>query len=241
MRTENVFFEGLAGKIECAIDWPDTSPIGWALCLHPHPLFDGTNTNKVVTTLSRACVQHGLVALRPNFRGVGQSEGNFDQAHGETLDMLALVTQFLSTHPEFQGMPWVLGGFSFGTAVAAQLYAEIEDYMTSPLPADATDKPSTELHSLHDLRQKQVLSLPSQLILLGPGVWRFSYREVTLPSDTLLVHGEKDDVIPLADAYTWLKDRQLPITVIPDSGHFFHGKLVMLKAIIQKQLRLMGG
>ncbi|NOL48680.1 alpha/beta hydrolase [Pelistega europaea] len=219
MHTENVFFDGLAGKIECAIDWPDTSPIGWALCLHPHPLFDGTNTNKVVTTLARACVQHGLVALRPNFRGVGQSEGNFDHAHGETLDMLALVEQFLATHTEFQGMSWVLGGFSFGTAVAAQLYAEIEDRVND----------------------QESLSLPTQLILLGPGVWRFSYREVTLPSDTLLVHGEKDDVIPLADAYTWLKDRQLPITVIPDSGHFFHGKLVMLKAIIQKQLRLMRG
>lgn len=211
MRTETIFFDGLAGKIECAIDYPDIPPIGWALCLHPHPLFSGTNTNKVVTTLSRACVQQGLIALRPNFRGVGQSAGTFDKAHGETLDMLALVAQFIDRYPQYQDMPWVLGGFSFGSAVAAQLLAELQD--------------------------KQ-LSIPKQLILLGTGVWRFSYREVVLPEDTLLIHGEKDDVIPLADTYTWLKDRQLPITIIPDAGHFFHGKLIILKSIIQRQLRL---
>ncbi|MDY3331660.1 MAG: alpha/beta hydrolase [Pelistega sp.] len=209
MPTEKTIFNGLAGDIECAIDWTEETPRGWALCLHPHPLFDGTNTNKVVTTLARTCVQNGLVALRPNFRGVGLSQGEFDHAKGETADMLALIEQFLAKYPQFQGKDWVLGGFSFGTAVAAQVYAELAD------------------------RQAQ---LPSQLILLGPGVWRFAYREVTLPEHTLLVHGEKDDVIPLADAYTWLKDRNLPITVIPDAGHFFHGKLVILKSIINKVL-----
>ncbi len=209
MRTEKTIFKGLSGNIECAIDFPDDEPRGWALCLHPHPLFDGTNTNKVVTTLARTCVQNGYVALRPNFRGVGLSEGSFDNAKGETADMLVLIEQFLQQYPQFQGQSWVLGGFSFGTAVAAQLYAELHDRQAS---------------------------LPTQLILLGPGVWRFAYREVTLPENTLLVHGEKDDVIPLADAYVWLKDRQLPITVIPDSGHFFHGKLVILKNILNKFL-----
>lgn len=235
MHTETIFFEGLAGKIECAIDYPDTPPVGWALCLHPHPLFDGANTNKVVTTLSRACVHRGLIALRPNFRGVGQSEGSFDQARGETQDMLALVEQFLATHSEFCRMPWVLGGFSFGTAVAAQLYAELQDKL-SPTATGASQSTAD-----NSTTHSQVPALPQRLILLGPGVWRFAYREVTLPSNTLLVHGEKDDVIPLADAYTWLKDRQLPITVIPDSGHFFHGKLVILKEIIQKELRLLEG
>lgn len=209
MRTEKIIFQGHAGNIECAIDWPDNPPLGWALCLHPHPLFDGTNSNKVVTTLARACVQHGLVAIRPNFRGVGLSEGSFDNAKGETMDMIMLIEQFLQKYPQFQQQNWTLGGFSFGTAVAAQLYAELED---------------RQMH------------LPKQLILLGSGVWRFAYREVTLPENTLLVHGEKDDVIPLTDAYAWLKEHHLPITVIPDAGHFFHGKLVLLKNIITKVL-----
>ncbi|ETD70779.1 alpha/beta hydrolase [Pelistega indica] len=213
MRTETIFFDGKAGSIECAIDWPDAdTPIkGWALCLHPHPLFDGTNTNKVVTTLARACVAHGLVAFRPNFRGVGKSEGQFDKAHGETLDMLTMVQQIQQKYPDIFIQPWVLGGFSFGSAVAAQLHAEIED---------------------------AGLLLPTQLILLGTGVWRFSYRDTKLPSNALLVHGEKDDVIPLTDTYRWLENKEVPITIIPAAGHFFHGKLVMLKNIIQEKLRL---
>lgn len=226
MRTEQVFFQGQAGRIECAVDLPDSPAKGWALCLHPHPLFDGANTNKVVTTMARACVQHGLIALRPNFRGVGRSEGVFDHAKGETLDMLALIEQFLQQYPEQREQPWVLGGFSFGAAVAAQVYAELSD--------------AIEGVNQSTISSPAQVALPKQLILLGPGVWRFAYREVNLPDDTLLVHGEKDDVIPLADAYEWLKDRQLPITVIPDSGHFFHGKLVILKNIVQRQLRLMG-
>ncbi|WP_159991553.1 alpha/beta hydrolase [Pelistega ratti] len=211
MHTDTVFFSGHIGQIECAIDYPDSPPRGWALCLHPHPLFKGTNTNKVITTLSRACVAHGLVTLRPNFRGVGQSAGEFDKAHGETLDMVALIQQFLAQHPEFSHQPWILGGFSFGTAVAAQLYAELQDH---------------------------AITLPQKLILMGVGVWRYAYREVKLPEDVFIVHGEKDDVIPLVDAYEWLKDREVPITVIPNATHFFHGKLVILKHLLQQQLRL---
>lgn len=210
MRTENFWFEGEAGSIECAIDFPDTPPLGWALCLHPHPLFLGTNTNKVVTTLARSCVQQGFLALRPNFRGVGQSQGEFDHSQGETADMLALIDQFLQRYPEHQDLPWILGGFSFGTAVAAQVFAE---------------------------RQDQGKSLPSHLILLGPAVWKFAYRDIQLPDNTLLIHGEKDELIPIQDVYHWLQHRQLPLTVIPDSGHFFHGKLVILKNLLQKALR----
>ena len=65
----------------------------------------------MVTTIARACVQHGLVAVRPNFRGVGLSEGEFDKSVGETRDMLALVAQVREQHPELAQAPWVLAGF----------------------------------------------------------------------------------------------------------------------------------
>src|SRR5690606_33423998 len=58
-RTEHTTFAGLAGDIDCAIDWPEGTPGGWALVLHPHPLHGGARDNKVVTTISRSCVQHG--------------------------------------------------------------------------------------------------------------------------------------------------------------------------------------
>lgn len=212
IRTEQVFFEGGQGQIECAIDWPDEPIQGWALCLHPHPLFEGANTNKVVSTMARACAQHGLVALRPNFRGVGQSAGEFDYGKGETADMLALLTQFVAQYPEIAQQKWVLTGFSFGTAVAAQLYAECKD---------------RQMH------------LPEQLILAGSVVWRFLYRYVELPEEVLLVHGEKDDVVPVQEAFDWLAPMNLPIMVIPGAGHFFHGKLVLLKKIVQSTLERM--
>src|SRR3546814_3137965 len=78
--TETQVFTGEAGLIDCAIDWPADSPRGWALVLHPHSLQGGARDNKVVTTIARACVQHGLAAVRPDFRGVGKSEGQFDKA-----------------------------------------------------------------------------------------------------------------------------------------------------------------
>ena len=120
--TETITFDGLAGVIDCALDWPEGAPTGWALILHPNPAQGGTRDNKVVTTIARACVQHGLLAIRPNFRGIGDSGGDFDHGKGELLDMAALVEQFRVRYPEIASLPWVLGGFSFGTSIAVQLY-----------------------------------------------------------------------------------------------------------------------
>src|SRR5690606_38447608 len=94
----------------------------------------GTRDNKIVTTVARACVQHGLMAIRPNFRGVGASAGAFDHAAGETADMAALVEQVFQAWPQAVAGPWVLAGFSFGSAVAAQLHAELAE-RGLPLPA----------------------------------------------------------------------------------------------------------
>src|SRR5690606_5869083 len=126
-RTQNITFEGVAGAIDCALDLPMSAPRGWALVLHPHPLHGGARENKIVTTIARACVQHGLVAVRPNFRGVGGSAGAFDAAVGETADMLQLVAQFRQAFPDAAAGKWVLAGFSFGTSVAAQLYSALAE------------------------------------------------------------------------------------------------------------------
>ena len=100
IRNKTIAFQGQAGAIDCAIDWPDDAPRGWALVLHPNPVQGGTRDNKVVTTIARSCVQDGLVAVRPNFRGIGDSEGDFDNGHGETHDMLAVVEQFSEMFPD---------------------------------------------------------------------------------------------------------------------------------------------
>lgn len=209
-RTETLAYTGAAGRIDCAVDWPDGTPRGWALVLHPHPLQGGARENKVVTTIARACVQHGLVAVRPNFRGVGLSEGEFDKSVGETRDMLALVAQVREQHPELAQAPWVLAGFSFGTAVAAQTYAALAEQGDAPLP--------------------------SALMLMGPAVNRFQSHEVQVPGDTLMVHGEQDEVVPLSEAMDWAPQRSIPVVVIPGASHFFHGKLLVLRELVQARL-----
>jgi alpha/beta superfamily hydrolase len=113
-----VLIDGPAGKIECVVDEPETSR-GVALVAHPHPLFGGTLDNKVTQTLARAFVELGYTAWRPNFRGVGQSEGSYDEGRGELEDLAAVVEHAKSEKP-------VLAGFSFGAAVQTRLAQRIK-------------------------------------------------------------------------------------------------------------------
>ncbi len=114
--TRRAFVAGPAGRIECAVDAPEGAPTGGALIAHPHPLFGGTLDNKVVQTLARAFVELGYETWRPNFRGVGESEGSHDEGRGEVED-LAAVLRALS-YPKI-----ILAGFSFGAAMQARLAA----------------------------------------------------------------------------------------------------------------------
>jgi uncharacterized protein len=91
----------------------------WLLLLcHPHPLHGGTMDNKVVTTLMRSYRDLGIHVLRFNFRGVGNSQGVFDQAIGEQDDLLAVAAWAQQKLPECS---LLLAGFSFGSSIAAQV------------------------------------------------------------------------------------------------------------------------
>jgi len=115
--TQKLTLQGGAGAIEALLDLPAGEPRGTAVIAHPHPLFGGTMTNKVVQTLARALVQTGWRAVRFNFRGVGASEGVYDEGRGEAADMLAVIRQLA---PEG---PLALAGFSFGAFVTSQAVA----------------------------------------------------------------------------------------------------------------------
>ncbi len=71
---------------------------------------------------------------------------------------------------------------------------------------------------------------PQRLVLVGPAVRRFAVEDV--PADTIVVHGEEDDVVPLADVLDWARPQQLPVVVFPGCGHFFHGRLLQLQSVI---------
>lgn len=231
MSMEDTSFEGLAGAIDCAIEWPETPVRGWALVLHPHPLHGGARDNKIVTTIARACVQSGLVAVRPDFRGVGASAGEFDNAVGETLDMRELVRQFTQRYPQAAAGKWLLAGFSFGTAVAAQLYSMLEQE-TREAQAGAAVPPVTPEEGADASRGV----LPGALVLVGTAVRRFEFREVVVPGNTLLIHGESDEVVPFAEAVDFARAHDLPVVMVPDASHFFHGKLILLRRLVQDYL-----
>lgn len=111
--TETQQISGPSGLLEVAVDRPATDAVGTAVIAHPHPLFGGTMSNKVVQTLARAFVQSGWTAVRFNFRGVGASAGVHDEGRGELDDMLAVVSALAP-----QGR-LSLAGFSFGAFVTS--------------------------------------------------------------------------------------------------------------------------
>jgi uncharacterized protein len=115
MWNDDHLIKGPAGSIEIATGIPNSPPSYLAIICHPHPLFGGTMQNKVVTTLERAFREFGSATIRFNFRGVGKSEGAFDQGIGESEDLLAIY-QYARTY--FPTLPLLLAGFSFGSYVA---------------------------------------------------------------------------------------------------------------------------
>ena len=185
---------GPAGKLEVAFNVPDGDARGIALIAHPHPLQGGTLDNKVVQTLAKTFAALGYAATRFNFRGVGASEGQFDDGVGETGDALAALA---GAKLEFGELPVTLAGFSFGTYVQTRVAHVIA---------------------------------AERLVLIGPAVKRFPAEVV--PPDTIVIHGEEDDVVALADVLAWARPQQLPVIVFPGSGHFFHGRLPQLQRVI---------
>ena len=194
--TQRLAVAGAAGRIECALDIPTAASRGLAVLCHPHPQHGGTMDNKVVQTMARAFVQLGYRALRFNFRGVGASQGVWDNGIGEIDDALAVIHAQRSA-----GEALVLGGFSFGGYVASNAAQRLAD----SAPAE-------------------------RLVLMAPAVKNFAMAAVS--ADTLIIHGETDDVVPLADLLEWARAPVMPVVVVPGSGHFFHGQLPLLKQII---------
>ncbi len=195
---------GTAGYIEGVAHVPDGAPQAMAIVCHPLPTVGGTMENKVAMTLAKTFAELGCVSLRFNFRGVGASEGSFTGGDGEMEDVFA-VTEF--AREQFGELPLILSGFSFGGYVAARA--------------------AQQLH-------------PRHLILAAPAVGRFSHADLlktgmpTVAPDTLVIHGEHDDVVPLSEALEWARPQHLPVVVLPQAEHYFHGRLTQLRDIVRK-------
>lgn len=207
--TQRFVIAGPAGDLELALDLPaDQAPAGLAVIAHPHPLFGGTLDNKVVQTIVRAFTSLGVVCLRPNFRGVGKSQGVHDHGQGEVEDLWAAWQWLLNEFPHLDGVRW-MAGFSFGAVMATHVAHE--------WPSAKIARGQPEL---------------SRVILVGLGISPERRQPAPLTTAARLIHGEHDDVIQLADVNDWARPQGFSVTVIPRAGHFFHGQLNDLKASV---------
>jgi uncharacterized protein len=192
---ERVVIDGPAGALELVCNAPMSARRGIALVAHPHPQQGGTLDNKVAQTIAKAFFALEYVAVRFNFRGVGASEGSFDEGRGETEDALSALDYAREQYgPQ---LPIALAGFSFGTFVQTRVANRVD---------------------------------AERLVLVGPAVKRFAIEKV--PADTIVVHGEADEVVPLADVLDWARPQALPVVVFPGCTHFFHGRLPQLRDTI---------
>jgi alpha/beta superfamily hydrolase len=197
--SRNLFLTGPAGRLEAILWTPrDGSPPMAAVVCHPHPLFGGTMHNKVVYQAAKSLDALGLSVLRFNFRGTGMSEGKHDRGEGERDDVSAAL-DFLGA--EFQNVPLLVAGFSFGCWVG--LRAGCEDNRVTTLiglgaPVNNADfsylaqckKPKLFVHGANDIYG---------------AVDKLNNLVASLPGENKLV-------------------------VVEDADHFFVGKLAQVDA-----------
>lgn len=206
--SSSVTLQGPAGDLQLRIEQRAATPAFVAVVCHPHPLYGGTMDNKVVTTLARMARDAGAVAVRFNFRGVGDSAGQFDDGRGETDDLLA-VLQWAREH--YPGVPVWLAGFSFGSWVAANgacvMLAEDQAPQSLLLVA-----PPVHHYPFDSL---QACNCP-----------------------VTVIQGMDDEVVPADEVLDWCESTALAPAVvkIEDCSHFFHGQLPALREAAQPTL-----
>jgi alpha/beta superfamily hydrolase len=199
----NLFIPVAHGKLEAIIKEPRGTRLGVALVLHPHPLGGGTMHNKVVFRAASALNDAGLLALRINFRGVGQSTGAHDEGRGELEDVRAGFEYLANT---YQGEPITLCGFSFGARVG--------------LEGGLTDK-----------RVRQMISIGTPVDKYDFGFLRACSKPILFVHGDEDEFGSMPRVQELVTAIQ-THNANVELYVIKGADHFFTGHLDKLKQVI---------
>lgn len=202
--TETFDFRGPAGRIEAILNRPaeGVTPRAAAVICHAHPLHGGMMHFKVIFRAAKALQSQGVAALRFNFRGVGRSEGLHDQGVGEQEDARAAL---LEMEQRFPGVPLLLGGFSFGSAMAARV-------------------------AVAEKRVKAVLILGFPITRLDSTADLARVRQTRL-----FVQGSEDEFGPGPAIRALVSALPEPkqLTVIEGADHFFTGRLDELQSRIE--------
>jgi alpha/beta superfamily hydrolase len=197
--SQRVDLAGEAGRLEAVVEVPqsEASPVAFAVVCHPHPQHGGTMNNKVVTTIARAAHLAGAACIRFNYRGVGASEGSYDEGHGEARDALTAIAHGRRTWPD--AVLW-LAGFSFGGCIALRCSTAHE--------AGAVDRLLTVAPAL-----ASHFGSPGEIV-----VPRCPW---------LVLQGQDDEVVDAKQAIEWAGalNPAPELLVLPGVGHYFHGAL----------------
>jgi alpha/beta superfamily hydrolase len=204
-QTGTLLVEGPAGTIEVLIDAPAQPARGIAIVAHPQPVLGGSAKHKIPYLLARAMRDVGWLAARPNFRGVGASQGTHDAGIGETVDVLELIAQLRAVHPD---LPLALIGFSFGAFVQSRVARALADRGE---PAHRVVLAALPVGEVEGQRQ---------------------YAPCGDLPHALIVHGENDERVGLSTVLDWARPQSQPIVLIPGADHFFTGRLPMLRELV---------
>jgi len=200
---------GPAGAIQLLIDEPARAPRGIAMISHPQPLLGGSPKHIVPHSIAKRVVEDGWVAVRPSFRGVGDSAGSYDGGVGEADDAVLIAEHLRWRYPD---LPLALIGFSFG----AHVYARTACLLEPTTPADAI----------------VLMGMPVGLTPSGR-----DYEAFPIPTRTLLLHGQDDAMAPLQHVLDWARTSHHPVVVVPGVDHFFKGSLPAVVEHVARHLR----
>jgi alpha/beta superfamily hydrolase len=199
----NLFIPVAHGQLEAILKEPrQGSPRGVALVLHPHPLGGGTMHNKVVFRAAAALNDAGLIALRINFRGVGQSTGVHDEGRGEQDDVRAGLDYLSQQYP---AQPITLCGFSFGARVGLEV-------------------------GIHDPRVEYLIGIGTPLDKYDFSFLSQCRKPLLLVHGEHDEFGDVERLRKLAVDLE--KNTTVRLVIIPGAGHFFEGGLDELKHAI---------
>lgn len=209
-----IIFSGPEGRIEGRYHQSEEVKAPVAVVLHPHPQHGGTMNNKVAYKLYHAFARNGFSVLRFNFRGVGRSEGEFDNGVGELSDATAALDWLQANNPNTNHY-WV-GGFSFGSWIGMQLLMrrpELEGFVSISPPAAKYDF-------------NFLSPCPSNgLVVQGD-------------QDSIV---NVDDVTKLVEKLNKQKNTEVDYHIIEGADHFFRGQLdeldTRMDAYLQDRLK----
>lgn len=204
----NLFIPVEHGQLEAILKEPlGTSVSGVALVLHPHPLGGGTMHNKVVFRAASALNDAGLITLRINFRGVGQSTGYHEEGKGELEDVRASLRYLGETFP---GRPILVCGFSFGARVGLEV-------------------------GISDKRVKNLISIGTPVDEYDFGFLEACRKPILFAHGDRDEFGDLSRLRALVDKLE--QNESVELNVIKNCGHFFEGHLDELKQIIIEWIR----